>query len=133
MSILEYLIGFTIFGAIFGLIDAVWLKNMRPLYDKELGSLLRAKPKMLPAVMFYGIYVVGSVVFVVVPAVQADVWWQGLVMGAIFGIVAYATYDLTNLATLKNWSAKIALIDIVWGGVVTAIASAVVTWALMQW
>ena len=130
---MEYVISFVALSIIFGLIDAIWLKTMRPVYEKELHGLLREKPRMVPAVIFYAIYVIGVVVFVIMPAVQANAWWQAGLMGVLFGIASYATYDLTNLATLKNWSNKIAVIDIIWGGAVTAVSSAFVAWLVMQW
>lgn len=112
-------------------IDAVWLRLARPLYVKELGTLLRGRPNFIAASLFYCTYIIGVEIFVLLPALQANSWLQACGLGAFFGAVAYATYDLTNLATLKNWSAKLTAIDIAWGAFVTATA-AMVTFFIMQ-
>ncbi len=122
---MDYVIGFVVLGGVFALIDAVWLKKMKPFYAKEIGSLLRHKPDITSAVIFYALYVFGATLFVVMPAVSAGVWWYGAIMGLLFGVVTYGTYDLTNLATLKGWSKKLSLIDIAWGGILTALSSTV--------
>lgn len=108
-------------GGIMAIIDALWLGVVaNKLYKSQLGPLLLEKPNMLAAVLFYIIYVIGIVVFAVLPATQAGDWKVALGLGALFGLVAYATYDLTNLATLKGWPVKIVIIDLIWGTVLTA-------------
>jgi uncharacterized membrane protein len=120
---MDYIVSFLVFGVTFALIDAVWLKSMKSLYKKELGGLLRHKPDLLVAVVFYLLYILGATFLVVMPAVAAGEWWHSAAMGLLFGAVAYATYDLTNLSTLKGWSKKISAIDIAWGALLTAISS----------
>lgn len=129
---MEYIVSFVTFGVVFGLIDAVWLKSMKALYAKELGGLLRHKPDIVVAVIFYIVYVLGATFLVVMPAVSSGVWWRGAAMGLLFGAVAYATYDLTNLSTLKGWSKKISAIDIAWGAVLTAVVSTI-TYFVVVW
>lgn len=104
-----------------GVLDFIWLSFIaKKLYYSEIGKLLLDKPNMVPALIFYGVYVIGVVVFVINPALEKESWMYALGTGALFGLVAYATYDLTNLATLKDFSVKIVIIDIIWGTLLTA-------------
>ena len=115
-----YLIAALIFTAI----DFVWLRFVaRDLYRKQLSSLLADKPRLGAAVVFYVLFLVGMLVFVIVPAYNhhTALWATGY--GALFGFFTYITYDLTNLATLKVWSLKISLMDMAWGTVLTAITA----------
>lgn len=117
----SFLLKLLVAGGIMGLIDAIWLGVIaNKLYKDELGSLLAAKPNMVAAVLFYIIFVIGIVVFAVLPAVASGNWKTALGLGALLGLVAYATYDLTNLATLKDFPVKIVIIDLIWGTVLTA-------------
>lgn len=128
---MEYVWAFVLTGAIFASIDAVWLKLTATFYKKEFGLLLRSVPNFTAAIIFYLLYVLGIVVFVLEPAFSRGEWWQVAVRGAVFGAVAYATYDLTNLATLKKWSIKVTIIDIVWGSAVTG-ASATLAYVILK-
>lgn len=103
-------------GVIMGILDFLWLGYIaKRIYYRNMGKILLAKPNMVPALIFYAIYVVGIVIFVVGPALELNSWTYALSMGMLFGLVTYATYDLTNLATLKGFSKKVAFVDIVWG------------------
>jgi|SRR5579863_1030186 len=107
-------------------LDAIWLSlSAGPLYRAQLGSLLLPKFQPLPAALFYLLYVLGLVVLVVMPAVSARGWEYALVRGALFGCVAYATYDLTNQATLRGWSTVVTLADLAWGTTLSAVAATV--------
>lgn len=107
----------------FLLLDGIWLGLlMAPTYRELLGSLMLEKPLLFPAAVFYGLYVIGCVVFVVLPALS---WQRAAKLGALLGLVAYGTYDLTNWATLRGWSAQVSLLDWSWGTVATAIACTV--------
>ena len=109
---------------VFFAIDLVWLTTMNSrLYQPKLGSLLAEKPNLLAAVVFYALYVVGIVALAVVPGVTDGVVWGALWRGALFGLIAYATYDLTNLATVANWPLDLTLIDLVWGTSVTSVVA----------
>lgn len=120
-------------AAIMGILDFFWLGYIaKKLYHSEIGSLLLEKPNMPAALVFYVIYVIGVLVFVIGPAIDSDSWVYALSYGALFGIVAYATYDLTNLATIKGFSKKIVAIDLIWGMFITA-ATAVGTFFVVQW
>jgi uncharacterized membrane protein len=119
------LVAYTVTAVVFLILDAIWLGVIsRNLYQREIGELLLPKPDFSAAAVFYVIYIAGLVYFCVVPGVVEQSAMRGLLNGAIFGIVAYATYDLTNLATLKGWSTTLVFVDIAWGAVASAIASA---------
>ncbi|MBV4469460.1 DUF2177 family protein [Pseudomonas siliginis] len=107
----------------FLLLDGIWLGLlMAPTYRELLGPLMLEKPLLLPAAVFYCLYVIGCVVFVVLPAVS---WQRAAKLGALLGLVAYGTYDLTNWATLRDWSVQVSLMDWAWGTVATAVACTV--------
>ena len=107
-------------------IDAVWLAVVaRGFYRRQLGFLLSDQPNWWAAVVFYLLFVVGLLVFAVVPGLQAGSLRKVLLLGAFFGLVTYATYDLTNLATVKNWPWIVTLVDMAWGAVLAAAVSAI--------
>lgn len=109
---------FALYGiatAVFVAIDMVWLTVVaKDFYKQQLGKLLAEKASLAPAVLFYLIFLVGLVVFVIKPGIDAPIsttMWRA----ALFGLVTYATYDLTNQATLKNWPQIITIVDLIWG------------------
>ncbi|WAH60018.1 DUF2177 family protein [Pseudomonas silvicola] len=111
-------------------LDALWLGVlMGPTYKQMLGSLMRDKPLLGPAAGFYLLYALGVVVLAVWPGVTAGSVWRGLGYGAMLGLIAYGTYDLSNWATLVGWPPLLVFIDIFWGVVLTALAAAVGVWA----
>lgn len=102
-------------------LDALWLVKIAPtLYKSQIGHLMAEKPNLGAAGLFYIVYIIGLVVFVVQPAVDQKSITYALTRGALFGFVAYATFDLTSLAVLKNWPVKITIIDLIWGSLLTA-------------
>lgn len=110
-------------GVSFALIDSIWLRTMYTrLYQPELGEILGGL-RLGPAIAFYLIYIAGMVWFAVGPALANGRWQTALVQGAVLGLLCYATYDLTNFATLKVWSLKVTVLDIIWGTVLTGSAS----------
>jgi uncharacterized membrane protein len=112
-------------------VDFVWLSTMgAALYRATLGDLLAPTVRLPPAIVFYLAYPVGIVVFAVAPALAADSWLRGAALGALLGTIAYATYDLTNFATLRTWSLQITVLDIVYGAVATAAAAVVAYFAV---
>lgn len=120
----DFFIQFVIAGVLFAVIDAIWLAVVaKKFYRDNLGSLMREKPDMIAAVLFYVIFLIGLVVFVINPAVAENSWQMALGLGALLGLVAYATYDLTNLATLKGFKIKVVVVDLIWGTFVTAATS----------
>jgi uncharacterized membrane protein len=108
-------------GGVMGLLDFLWLGTIaKTFYRTQIGKLLLDAPNMTAAVLFYVIYVGGVVLFVVSPALEKESLWYALTRGALFGFVAYATYDLTNLATLKGFTLKVVMVDMLWGTFLTA-------------
>jgi len=113
--------------------DFVWLSTaMGILYRPRLGPLLLDRPRLGVAGGFYLLYVLGIVLFAVLPAAAGGDWTRALGSGALFGLVAYGTYDMTNLATLKGWSWTVTLVDMAWGTVATGTA-ALAGYAALQW
>jgi uncharacterized membrane protein len=112
-------------AVLFLLIDMVWLLYLgRDFYVSEIGQLLRQPPNFAAAGGFYLLYVTGLMIMVIWPAVEAQSALRGLLYGALLGLVAYGTYDLTNLAVMKGFSTKIALIDMAWGTILTGSVAA---------
>jgi len=110
---------------IFGAIDAVWLGVIAAnMYKQTLGDILLDKFRAGPAIAFYLLNIVGLMVFAVPSAGGPGRWQQALLFGALFGVFTYATYDLTNYATLKVWTLRLTLTDIVWGAFVSGVATA---------
>jgi uncharacterized membrane protein len=108
----------------FLILDAIWLSTMTGLlYRPVLGPILAEQVRLIPAIVFYVLFIAGIVYFGIAPALAADKWTTALVNGAIFGLLAYATYDLTNHATLELWTTKITVVDMIWGSFVSGAAS----------
>jgi uncharacterized membrane protein len=112
MTVIIFIIAFVIFF----IIDILWLglfaKNM---YQSQIGFILAKKPNWYAAIIFYVLYIVFLMIFAIIPALQKSSLNDAMLYGALYGFITYATYDLTNLATLKNWPLKVTLIDITWG------------------
>ena len=110
-------------------LDVAWLTLVaRDFYRSRLGDFLLEQPRWGAAIGFYLVYLAGIVVFAMLPAAAQGSWRTALVNGALLGLFAYATYDLTNLATARGFSTAVALVDIVWGVVLTAAAAALGYW-----
>ena len=105
-------------------LDMLWLGVIaKSFYMQGIGHLMAERPNVAVAVGFYVLYALGIVVFAVAPG-EAGGWSRTLALGAMFGFFAYATYDLTNLATLKNWPISVTLVDMAWGSLVSAASAA---------
>jgi uncharacterized membrane protein len=123
--LIKYSVGYIATGIAFALIDSVWLRSMYTrLYVPEIGELLMGGVRMVPAVAFYLLYILGMMIFAVGPGLASGSWKTALINGALFGFFTYMTYDLTNFATLKIWSLKVTILDIIWGTVLTGLAAA---------
>ncbi len=119
MSTISYLYLYLLTIPIFFLIDMVWLGVVaKNFYQTNLAAFL-GPVNWVAAISFYLIFIVGILIFAVVPALNADSWMHALVFGALFGFFTYATYDLTNLATLKDWPLSVVVVDILWGAVLS--------------
>ena len=104
--------------------DAAWLSQAAPkLYRPTLGDVLLDGFRITPAVVFYLLQMVGIMIFVMMPAWQSGRGSTALVNGALFGLFTYATYDLTNYATIRLWSLQLTVLDMIWGTVVTAFSA----------
>ena len=120
----RFAVAYVVTLAVFCGLDFLWLGFVaKGYYQSQLGALLLEKPNVPVAVLFYLLYVAGVLVFAVLPALDAGQWSRALAHGALLGFFAYATYDLTNLATLKGWSAGVAMLDLAWGAVVTGVSA----------
>jgi uncharacterized membrane protein len=109
---------------VFGIVDAVWLSMMGPLlYKPVLGDILLPSVRIGPAIAFYAMYPVGIVVFAVLPGLRSGSLGTAFLLGMLLGAIAYATYDLTNFATLRNWSLQIVILDVVYGAIATGAAA----------
>lgn len=110
-------------------IDLVWLLGVaKNLYRNEMGDLMASEPKLLAGLAFYLLYALGVCIFVIVPAISKQSWLYALQYGALFGLFCYMTYDLTNLAVVRNFPTQLAFIDIAWGSFVTALCASFAYW-----
>ena len=122
---MDFLIQVIVTLLLFTLVDLVWLVRVAPkLYRKYIGHLMSDRVNLVGAGLFYIVFIVGLVYFVIGPNINDPL--MAFVSGAMFGLVTYATYDLTNLATLKAWPVTITVIDLIWGTFVTAVTSVLV-------
>ena len=121
---MRFVVAYLASGLVFVALDAIWLSQVAlGLYRREVGDLLLDQPNLRIAGLFYVLFVAGIALLAVQPAVDNGGWFAALWMGAVLGLVAYGTYDLTNLSTLRGWSLAIAAIDLGWGVILTATAS----------
>ena len=112
MFIKTYLVTLPVFLAI----DMIWLSLVaKNFYAQYLGYLMKTDVNFIAAGMFYLLFVVGLVVFSILPALEKNSWTQALFLGALLGLISYSTYDLTNLATIKDWPLLVTIVDMLWG------------------
>ena len=119
------------FSFLFALIviDLIWLLGIaKNLYRSEMGDLMATEPKLLAGLAFYLLYALGVCIFVIIPALSKQSWLYALQYGALFGLFCYMTYDLTNLAVVRNFPTQLAFIDIAWGSFVTALCASFAYW-----
>ncbi|HOQ31826.1 MAG TPA: DUF2177 family protein [Candidatus Hydrogenedens sp.] len=122
MFIKLYAIALPVFFAI----DMVWLGWVaKNFYKNQIGFLMTSNINWVAAILFYLLFIVGLVIFVIVPAVNKSSWISALLLGALFGFISYATYDLTNLATIKDWPLLITIVDLTWGATLGALVSTI--------
>jgi uncharacterized membrane protein len=115
--------------AAFLIIDLTWLGLIaRGFYAKHLGHLMAARTNWSAAIVFYLLFVLGVIIFAVLPGLEADSLPKALLWGALYGFFTYATYDLTNLATLRNWPVLLTIVDIAWGVFLATSVSAISFW-----
>jgi len=128
-SAVSYLVTLATFVAL----DMAWLGTMASrFYKPMLGDIAIAGVNLPPAIMFYAIYPIGLLIFAIEPALRASSWVNASIYGALFGFFTYATYDLSNQATLRNWTLSLTAVDVVWGTVLGALTSAVTFWVISR-
>lgn len=128
-STVSYLVTLATFVAV----DMTWLGTMASrFYKPMLGDIAIAGVNLPPAVVFYAIYPVGLLIFAIEPALRASSWLNAPIYGGLFGFFTYATYDLSNQATLRNWTFSLTAVDVVWGTFLGALTSAVTFWVISR-
>ncbi len=131
---LKLLSSYAIATVFFFAIDMLWLGVIaKKLYREKLGFILSDEVNWTAALVFYFIYIAGILFFAVYPALRDFSWQTALLNGAVLGFLCYATYDLTNMATIAKWPLQIVLIDIVWGTVLTGSVSILTYLAATKW
>ena len=111
---------------VFFAIDMVWLGLIaKNFYQKHIGFLMTPTVNWLAAMVFYLLFIAGLILFVISPALERRDVMHALIYGALFGLISYATYDLTNLATIKNWPLIVTIVDLIWGTILSASVSIV--------
>ena len=121
---IKYVAAYLGAGLTFAAIDFVWLTTMTDrLYKPVLGPIMLDKPDMKAAVAFYLISIAGTVFLAIAPALKEGNWTRAAINGAVLGFVAYATYDLTNQATLAVWQTRLTIIDLIWGTTLTMVSA----------
>ena len=119
----ESIITFLSVTTIFLLIDIIWLsQSFSYIYQPNIGELLRENIIIFPAILFYIIYPLGATILVALPSLEKVLLKTIFINGFILGVIAYGTYNLTNMATLEGWSAKVVIIDMIWGGFLTGVS-----------
>lgn len=120
---MKYVAAFFAIIVVMLLLDILWLKFvMGSIFKRELGDMALQTPRLAPAALFYAMYAVGILVFVAIPTASSP-WQNAFGLGSLLGLLAYGTYDLTNMATLKPWTWKLASMDMTWGTLVTALSA----------
>ena len=111
---------------VFFVIDMVWLVLVaKKFYQGQIGFLMKPDINWFAAIIFYLLFIAGLVIFVISPAVEKHSWVHAILFGALFGLITYATYDLTNLATMKDWPLLVTVVDLIWGTVLAASISGI--------
>lgn len=124
-----YAVAYVSTAIVFFGLDFLWLGRVATgFYRSQLGEMMRDRPDFIAAGLFYLVYVAGIVYFAVGPALAGGGLRQAALAGAILGLIAYGTYDITNLATLRNWPLIMSLVDLAWGTLLTATAATAGTW-----
>ena len=122
MFIKQFFIALPVFFAI----DILWLVFIaKKFYQDQIGFLMKPDINWPAAIIFYLLFIAGLVLFVISSAVEKHSWTHALLFGGLFGLITYATYDLTNLATLKDWPVIVTIVDLTWGTVLAASVSVI--------
>jgi uncharacterized membrane protein len=115
---------------VFLVVDFIWLSYAaQDFYESQIGSLLKDEVNLVAATLFYLIFILGLIVFVINPSIKNHSFKKGLLLSALFGVVTYATYDLTSLAVIKDWTVLVTITDIIWGAIICSVTFSI-TYAL---
>lgn len=126
MPWIKYPLYYLINLVVFLIFDFLWLGFIaKDLYQKQIGFLLKANINWLAAIIFYLLFVFGLLIFALLPALKQNSLLQAILLAGLFGFIAYATYDLTNLATIKNWPLLVTIVDLIWGFSIAAISTGI--------
>ena len=126
---MSYVIAYLISLVLFTMVDLIWLGVVaKGFYRSQLGAMMADQINIGAAVAFYLIYPVGLVAFAVAPSLHSGAWMDAAARGALLGLVAYAAYDLTNLATLRDWPLPLTLVDMLWGTTLSALTAVSTVW-----
>lgn len=126
---LKYLAVYFSFLVSFVVIDFIWLLGIaKNLYRDDMGALMASEPKLLAGLGFYLFYALGATIFVILPAISKQSWLYAMQYGVLFGFFCYMTYDLTNLAVIRDFPMRLAFVDIAWGSAVTAVSAVIAYW-----
>ena len=126
---LKYLAVYFSFLLSLVIIDLIWLLGIaKNLYRDEMGTLMATEPKLLAGLGFYLLYALGASIFVIIPAISKQSWIYAAQYGVLFGFFCYMTYDLTNLAVIRDFPMRLAFVDIAWGSAVTALSATIAYW-----
>lgn len=132
MTNLQYLYSYLITLITFLGIDSIWLTQVAPkFYQSQIGALMKKSPNLIAAFIFYLLFVMGLLYFVILPNMETKNISKIIISGALFGLITYATYDLTNLAVTKDWPVLVTIVDMIWGTLLTALVS-LVSYLLIQ-
>jgi len=127
--LLKYLAVYFSFLVSFVVIDFIWLLGIaKNLYRDDMGALMASEPKLLAGLGFYLFYALGATIFVILPAISKQSWLYAMQYGVLFGFFCYMTYDLTNLAVIRDFPMRLAFVDIAWGSAVTAVSAVIAYW-----
>ncbi len=119
---------------VFFLTDMLWLGLIaKSFYQKNIGFLMKPEVNWLAAIIFYLLFIAGLVLFVISPSLEKNSFVHAILFGALFGLITYATYDLTNLATLKDWPISVTIVDLLWGMFLSAFVSSCVYLIVTKW
>jgi len=125
---MQYIYLYLLTVPVFFIIDVIWLGFVASnFYKSQIGHLM-GDVNWIAAVVFYLVYIVGILIFAVIPGIEASSWQKALLWGALFGFFTYATYDFTNLATLKDWPYLVVFVDILWGTVLSGTVAVCAYW-----
>ena len=129
----KLVIGYFLTSTVFFALDMLWLGFLaKGFYNRQLGPFLSTQVNWTAAIVFYFLFILGIFIFTIQPALDKDSLARAVYLGALFGFFTYATYDLTNLATLKDWPIKVVIVDIIWGAFLTGSVSTS-GYLIMKW